>query len=105
MFEKQQENGRVSLENDLLLSVHVNAKLHGLDDSHGHLLQQHISHDVDAVGLCLAGGGGYQKDLEESNHVLGEGGEHGLVEDLCGGLLHLHHWPGERVAVNLFLSL
>merc|ERR1719186_1349990 len=105
MFKKQQENSRDCLDNDLLVSVDINAKLHGLHDSHRHLLRQHVGHDVNAVGLRLTGGGSCQEDLEESYHVLGEGGEHGLVKDLCRGLLHLHLWPGERVVCNFLFPL
>ena len=64
------------------MPVDIDAQLHGLHDGHGHLLGQHVRHDVDAVRLGLAGGGGRQQDLEEGDHVLGQGREHGLVQDL-----------------------
>ena len=62
--------------------VDINPQLHTLHHSHRHLLRQHVRHDVDAVRLGLAGGGGRQQDLEEGDHVLGQGREHGLVQDL-----------------------
>ena len=39
------------------MSVDIDAQLHGLHDSHGHLLGEHIGHDVDTVCLGLARGG------------------------------------------------
>ena len=80
VLEEQEKDGGDGLDDDLLVSVHVYPELHGLHDGHGHLLGQDVRHDVDGVCLGLGGGGGRQEDLEKGDHVLGQGGQHGLVQ-------------------------
>ena len=70
VLQEEEENGRYSFDNDLLVSVYIDSKLHRLHHSHWHLLWQDISHDVDGVCLCLAGGSSSKKNLKESNHIL-----------------------------------
>ena len=70
-----------------------------------HLLREDVCDDVDGVCFGLGGRSGRQEYLEEGNHVLGEGGEHVLVEDLGWGLLHLGLRFGHRVLGDLLLTL
>ena len=70
VLQKEEENGRYSFDNDLLVSVYIDSKLHRLHHSHWHLLRQDIGHYVNGVCLCLAGGSSSKKNLKESNHIL-----------------------------------
>ena len=70
VLQEEEEDGRYSFDNNLLVTVYINSQLHGLHHSHWHLLRQDISHDVDGVCLCLAGGSSSKKNLKESNHIL-----------------------------------
>ena len=70
-----------------------------------HLLREDVCDDVDGVCFGLGGRSGRQEYLEEGNHVLGEGGEHVLVEDLSWGLVHFALGLGDRVLGHLLLAL
>ena len=70
-----------------------------------HLLREDVCDNVDGVCFGLGSWSGRQEYLEKGNHVLGEGGEHVLVEDLGRGLLNFGLRLGHRVLGDLFLAL
>ena len=82
VFQEEEEDGRHSFHNDFFVSVNINSKLHRLHHCHWHLFRQHICHDIDGVCLGLAGGSSSKKNLKESNHILWQGWQHGLVQHL-----------------------
>ena len=46
------------------------SQLHGLHDSHGHLLGEDVGHDVDGVRLGLGRRRRRQQDLQQRDHIL-----------------------------------
>ena len=82
VFQEEEEDGRHSFHNDFFVSVNINSKLHRLHHCHWHLFRQHICHDIDGVCLGLAGGSSSKKNLKESNHILWQWWQHGLVQHL-----------------------
>ena len=81
------------------------AKIKAVEIDSRHLFRQNVSDNVDGVRLGFVGWSGRQEDLQQGYHVLGEGGEHVLVEDLGRSLFDLSLRPGDRVLGQLLLTL
>lgn len=85
VLQQEQQCGRHSLHNDLLVSVDVQSDLIRLRHTCWVLGGEHVHEDVQGVCVtCPGGGGGGQQDLEQRYHVLGEVGKECAVETLCG---------------------